>query len=89
MEIKLLSKEGTKLKFEIKGETHTFCNLLRKELWNDKNVEFAGYNVPHSLTKEIIFILDAKDPEKALKDAVSRLKDRVKEFDSKFEAIMK
>ncbi|MDD5253510.1 MAG: DNA-directed RNA polymerase subunit L [Candidatus Nanoarchaeia archaeon] len=89
MELKLLDKKDDRMRFQIKGETHTFCNLLRKELWMDKNVELAGYNVPHTLKDEVIFIVDSKGPEKALKDAVSRLKDRIKEFNSKFDAIMK
>ncbi|MDD5178008.1 MAG: DNA-directed RNA polymerase subunit L [Candidatus Nanoarchaeia archaeon] len=89
MELKLLEKQGNRLKFEIRGENHTFCNLLRKELWNDKEVDLAGYNMPHSLDDQMIFIVDAKNPEKALKDAVSRLKDRIKEFNNKFDSIMK
>ena len=36
MEIKVLEKKKNKLKLEIIGENHTFCNSLRKELWNDK-----------------------------------------------------
>ena len=42
METKILEDSKTKLKIEIKGETQTFCNVLRKELWNDSQVKIAG-----------------------------------------------
>ena len=34
MEIEVLESTKNKLKFKIKGENHTFCNILREELDN-------------------------------------------------------
>ena len=81
MEIKVLEQKKNKLIIELKGETHSFCNALKKELWNDKHIKAAGYNIEHPLVgvPQIIIETDGKDPKKALIDAAGRLK---KSFDS-------
>jgi len=76
METKILEDSKTKLKIEIKGETQTFCNVLRKELWNDSHVKIAGYKIEHPLTSHPVLIIetDGKEtPKKALKDSIKRL----------------
>ncbi len=85
METDILESSKTKLKFKIKGETHTFCNILRRELWKDKSTKVAGYRIEKSLENEPIFILetDAKDPKKSLLEAVQRLKKEFKELEPK------
>jgi len=86
MEINIISKTKNKLIFELKGEDHTFCNILRKELWNDSSIQSAGYNIKTGLTEIPKFILETKGktPKKALLDAVSRLTKKSKEFLNKF-----
>ena len=75
MELRLIENEKNRIKLEIRGEGHTFCNALRKELWKDKAVEIAGYTVEHSLVSEPILTLEMGKGEakKALLDAVERL----------------
>ncbi|MBU4502483.1 MAG: DNA-directed RNA polymerase subunit L [Nanoarchaeota archaeon] len=77
MEIKVLEKKKNKLKLEIIGEDHTFCNTLRKELWNDKDVKVAGYNIEHPLVSNPVLTLetDKKDPKKVLEATIKRIKD--------------
>ncbi|MBD3204680.1 DNA-directed RNA polymerase subunit L, partial [Candidatus Woesearchaeota archaeon] len=56
---------------------HTFCNILREELWNDSAVEVAAYSISHPLTGIPKFIVETnskKTAKKALKNAVTRLK---------------
>lgn len=76
MEIKVLEKAKNLLKIEIVGEDHTFCNALRKELWNDKDVKVSGYELSHSLVSKPILIVEttSKNPKTALLDAVKRLR---------------
>ena len=38
MEFIVIEESKTKLVFELKGETHTFCNLLKEELQTIKGV---------------------------------------------------
>ncbi len=88
MELKILEDEKNRLKFEIKGEEHSFCNALRKELWDDKNTEMAGYFIEHALVSYPVFIVEAaKDPRKVIMDAIERLKKRNKELTEKFKKI--
>ncbi len=77
MDINILEDKKSRLVFEIHGEDHTFCNILREELWNDKSVKVAAYNISHPLVGIPKFIVETdskEDPKKALADAVSRLK---------------
>jgi DNA-directed RNA polymerase subunit L len=77
MEINVLEDKPKKMIFELKGETHTLCNALREELWNDKAITVSAYNISHPLVGVPKFIIETdgdKEPKKALKDAISRLK---------------
>lgn len=76
MELKILEYSKDKLRFNILGEDHTFSNILRKELWNDKNVKKAGYSLEHALMPSPKFFLetDGKDPKEVIEKAVARLK---------------
>lgn len=78
MEIKVIEKKKNKLKLEIIGEDHTFCNSIRKELWNDKDVKVAGYNIEHTLVSNPVLTLetDKKDPRKVLEATIKRLKSK-------------
>ena len=89
MEIQVLEEENTKLKFKVIGETHTICSLLKKELFNDKAVEFAGYNVEHPLIKEAVFTVSTtkKNARKAVNDAISRIKENISDFQSEIKKI--
>ncbi len=90
MELQLIEKTKNSVVFKIKGEDHTFCNILTKELWNDKDTELAGYRIEHSLTEDPIVTLHTKkDPIKALQDAAERIKKQHKEFKDKFGSIVK
>ncbi len=90
MDIKILEKNKNTIKVSIKGEDHTFCNALVKELWEDKDTDIAGYEIKHSLTEDPILTLQSKkDPVKAINDAIDRLKKQNKELREKFTAAVK
>ena len=82
MEVEILEKKKNMLKFKVKGETHTLCNILRRELMSDNAIEFAGYRVEHPLINEAIFTVRTgrKDPKKAVKDAITRIKKNADSF---------
>jgi DNA-directed RNA polymerase subunit L len=92
MKIKILKRERNELKFELEGEGHTFCNLLQKALIENKDVEMAGYNVPHPLaTSPIVYVRTKgeKNPEKILVEAAEKIKEMQKEFLEAFEKALK
>lgn len=82
MEFKVLEESKSKLVFELKGETHTLCNVLKKELNDIKGVEVAAYKISHPLVGVPKFHLETKgiEPRKALKDALKALKKKASDF---------
>ncbi len=82
MEMNVLEDKKKRMVFELKGEGHTLCNALREELWNDKDVTVAAYNIDHPLIGVPRFIIETsdKEPKQALKDAISRLKKKNSEL---------
>ncbi|MBI2661841.1 DNA-directed RNA polymerase subunit L [Candidatus Woesearchaeota archaeon] len=82
MELKILEETKTKLIFELKGETHTFCNALKEELLQIKGITLATYRVNHPLIGIPEFHIETKgiEPRKAVKEALANLKKKVKEF---------
>ena len=88
MEVIALENKKSRLKIQICGEGHTFCNVLKKELWNDKGVEIVGYNIKHSLTSDPVMTVEVKgDAKKAVLDAVARLKKVNKDIKDKSKAL--
>jgi len=90
MEINIIEETKDRLKFEIVGEDHTLCNLLRDELWKDKHLEVAGYNVDHPLVSQPIMIVEtdgSETPKKALLEAVERIKQKNKEVIGEFKSL--
>lgn len=84
MELKILEETKTRMIFEIKGEDHTFCNALKQELWNDKDVQATSYKIDHPLVGVPQFIVDAKNPRKSLVDAAKRLQKELDKFAKAF-----
>jgi len=87
MELKTIEDEKNKFVFELEGEAHTFCNAIAKELWEDDHVKISAYTIDHPLVGVPRFIVetDGKEtPQKALSEAVKRLKKRAEEFKSGF-----
>lgn len=76
MELKIVEYSKETLIFNILGEDHTFSNILRKELWADKNTKKAGYSLEHALvtSPKLILETDGKDPKEVMENAVKRLK---------------
>ncbi len=88
MELIVKEEKKGKLEFELKGSSHTVCNILKKELWKDKHTKVAGYSIKHPLVGEPEFVVetDGEDPRKAVSSACQKLK---KEFDKFSESIKK
>ena len=77
MEINVLEESKNKLVVEIKGEGHALCNALKTELWKNKKVKVAGYNIAHPLIgipKLIIETEPGGDPKKLLVEAIKNVK---------------
>ena len=75
MEVKIVRQEEALLEFEVLGENHTFLNLLRETLKDQKGVLFAAYRFPHPLLENPIFYIRTKgiNPIKALQNAADSI----------------
>jgi DNA-directed RNA polymerase subunit L len=89
MELILIEDNKNKLIVDIKGAGHALCNAIKKELWNDKDVKAAAYNVEHPLVgiPRMIVETSGKEARKAVLDAISRLKKQNTEFKKKFSSL--
>ena len=76
MELKVIDGKKNRLVFEIKGVDHTLCNLLTKELNNDKNVKLSTYRLAHPLVgnPEVIVETDGVPPKNVIMSAIQRIK---------------
>jgi len=92
MEIKVLEENKEKIVLEVIGEDHTLLNLIRDELWQDKDVEVAGYHIDHPLVSNPVLTIETNGKEsakKALQSCLDRLKKKNKEFLEKLKAMEK
>ncbi len=80
MEFKILEESKNRLVFQLKGETHTFCNALKEALLGVKDVTLATYKIDHPLIGVPEFLVEGKDPKKCLKEALKLLKKNAEEF---------
>ncbi len=83
MEFAVLEESKNKIVFQLKGETHTFCNVLKYELQQVKGVTIATYKIDHPLVGVPQFLIETKgiEPRKALKEALKSLKKQAQEFE--------
>lgn len=83
MEFAVLEESKNKIVFQLKGETHTFCNALKYELQQVKGVTIATYKIDHPLVGVPQFLIETKgiEPRKALKEALKSLKKQAQEFE--------
>ncbi len=92
MKINVVKKSGNELKIEIVGSSHGLCNLLAKRLLEDKNVDFAGYDVPHPLASSPNIYIRTKGkakPEDALVKAVEKVREANDAFSKELDRVLK
>lgn len=84
MEIEVLEKSDGKLK--IKLADTTLVNLLNENIWKQRGIDYAAYNVEHPYLAQPVLTVKSKDPKKALIEAADRIIDDVKELKKKLAA---
>ena len=91
MEMNVLEEKKGKIVFELSGVSHTICNILKKELWNEKNIKNAGYTIRHPLVGKSEFHVetDSGDPRKAVASACQKVKKEMEKFASEFKKEVK
>ena len=91
MKVNILNKSGKELKIELEGAGHGLCNLLQKQLLEDKNVDMAGYDIPHPIASNPIIYIRMKGtakPEEALKKAAQKALNANKVFSDELQKVL-
>ena len=68
-----IEKEKDVLKIEIDGNRTTLSVLLSKYLVDREDVNFAGWKIDHPSKNNSILIINAKNPEKILKEVIDKI----------------
>jgi len=91
MEIEVLVSKKEFVEFRLKGERHTFPQLLKHFLLKDPKVEFASYKLNHPRDHDSLIVVKTKgkDPKKALTDAAKKVSDEAAEFKKSLKALDK
>ena len=92
LKINVLKKTDKELKIEIEGAGHGLCNLLQKELLEEKSVDMAGYDIPHPLVSNPVIYVRTKGaakPEEALRKAAEKAREANAAFGRELEKALK
>ena len=93
MELKAVKQDPANnvLIVETKDESISFCNLVRSELWQDKNVSEAAHIKEHPyLEQPKIFVKTTRGkPQTALEKAAKRLEAQAADFAAEFKKALK
>jgi len=83
MELEIIKSDKNSLEFYLEGERHTFSNLLKSRLLEDKDVEYVSYVLDHPTSTKARFIVKTagKTPKKAIEDAAKKIEEAVEEFE--------
>jgi DNA-directed RNA polymerase subunit L len=82
MELTVLSESKKRMVFQLRGEGHAFCNLLKEALTKVNGVTVASYRIDHPLVGIPEFVIETTgiEPREALKKALASLKKDIKTF---------
>lgn len=88
MKVKVLEKSQNEIKIEL--DDLTLCELIRKELWEDKSLVQASYSRKHPIENPILHVqTEGKSAKKALQDAIKRLEKKNEELIKVFKSVVK
>jgi len=92
MELVKIKEDSDTIEIELRGESVGFANLIKEELWNDKNVDEAAYIKEHPYMAEpkIYVKMKGKSSSRvALQRAVKRLYVKLKDLEKEFKRALK
>jgi len=92
MELNKTKEDSNMIEVELKGESVGFANLIKEELWNNKNVDEAAYIKEHPyMTEPKIYVKMKKksNPRVALQRAVKGLQVKLKDLEKEFKRALK
>ena len=88
MKINVLKNSDNEIKLEIEGVGHSILNILQKTLLENKNIEVAGYHVPHPLIDSGILYVYTKGNQKP-KDVIVEAAKKILILSKDFQKVFK
>lgn len=91
MELNFIDDKKNRVVVEVKGEDHTFCNLLKEELWADNSVKAAAYRIEHPLVKipNLMVEVSGDSARTVMKRACTRVNNQLDKFKQSAKKILK
>jgi len=92
MKLKSLKQDKNLLFVEVDGESVGFVNLVKEELWKNKNVDESVYIKEHPYMAEPKLYVKMKhksDPKKAIVKANKRILVQLKDLEKEFKRALK
>jgi DNA-directed RNA polymerase subunit L len=83
LKVKVLKKTDKELKIEIEGTGHGLCNLLQKNLLEQKGVDMGGYDIPHPLASNPVIYVRTKGAAKPV-DVLIKAAEKAREANEAF-----
>ncbi len=78
--MKIVKEEDEKFVFEVTGESHTICNILRKRLMEQDDIKSAAYDITHPLVGQPEFEVNSSNPRESIARATDTVKEEAAEF---------
>lgn len=78
--MKVVEEDTNRLVLEITGESHTICNILRKRLMAQDEVNAAAYDITHPLVGQPEFEVNSTNPRESIKTAAETIKQEAAQF---------
>jgi len=91
LKVEVAAKDDRFIELILKGEEHSFPNVLREIILEDKDVEFASYVIEHPEVgnPKLVVRTKTKKPETVIRNAIKKLEKRVGDFKSLLKKIKK
>ncbi len=91
MEVRIIKESENTLLIELPGESETFANLIKEELWNVKGVIEAAFIKEHPELTEVKIWIKTENikPREALKIALKNLIEKVRNLKEEYKKLLK
>lgn len=88
MKINVLNEDSNSISFEIEGEGHTLCNLLRQEMWT-LGVSSCGYNLKHPIISSPMLNVEVSkgNPKKIISLSIDEIRKEIKFLRTEFKKL--
>ncbi|VVB99194.1 DNA-directed RNA polymerase subunit L [uncultured archaeon] len=91
MKVEVIKNEKDLVEIRLEGERHSFPNLLKNKLLEDKSVDYVSYILDHPSddSARLIVRTSGKSPKKAIEEAAKDIDAELDDFAAKLKKALK